>query len=837
MDHPAFGEAEQLPVRVHLVSWLRQLRFSDALPQVASIQAGPRPLTAVAHLTLVFPEAHLKVEALVLTSNFQMNANVKDKPKLRVAAKHIGPIMELDAELSDGRQHLMFARTGTGKSFIARALRLLDPASNERETEEEIPGLLVSEESISQQATFGLYEGEKCIGSIDLNAKAGTVNRSVPSYIFHVFSEDFVEAHVRNRLHDLDGNISHEIIVGKENTDIDAKNEQLDAKQKEAIAKRSDIDTKFENGKRKLKSDFNIAGSLGAFKQLITDTYLKDQIYTPPDEVADLSALLKQYNLYKSLPTDPELPIEVDIAGIMPDASSIAASLEQTTSPSSVANKFKDLIRRDPQFYERGVALSSSDGSSCPFCTQDLNEKAIQAIDAYTNFFGDEEAKHVRLLNQLQTRLTQQDGLIKQKRLQTQTAKVRFDDLKKYFPSLADNSVNDLSAQLDNIQKYIKNLQGGIIDKLANLTVSVGLPNLDSEQLESDLIKRTVANKKLYDSIAALTSNSNAERLSIQNTACGAFVADFFVKGGTLIGEARGRLSEIQKLKEEIAALQKEHGDSAPARERVVETFQLLLRQFFADSYTFDADTFSVRRNHTEIARGPDRTLSDGEKSVIAFCYYIARIHLRVGSLQDYEKLFLIIDDPVSSLSFDYIYAIAQCLKYLRISNDGQVLMSLEPQPMRPRMIILSHNNYFYNVISTNNVVKGNGLFQLIGGSHKHELRNQKAFATPHVLQLRDVFDVSKGIKTPDHTTPNSIRSVIESMWKFCRPDIQSFEDFVKHLISDHSIEVKSVLLNDLCHGGKFSDPPHQEAEIIAAAKEALMVVEAFAAGQIKLCG
>jgi len=73
-------------------------------------------------------------------------------------------------------------------------------------------------------------------------------------------------------------------------------------------------------------------------------------------------------------------------------------------------------------------------------------------------------------------------------------------------------------------------------------------------------------------------------------------------------------------------------------------------------------------------------------------------------------------------------------------------------------------------------------------------------------------------------------------MWKFCRPDIQDFEAFVKYLISDDQIEIKSVLLNDLCHGGKFSDHPHQETEIVEAATEAVRVVETFARGQLKLC-
>ena len=115
-------------------------------------------------------------------------------------------------------------------------------------------------------------------------------------------------------------------------------------------------------------------------------------------------------------------------------------------------------------------------------------------------------------------------------------------------------------------------------------------------------------------------------------------------------------------------------------------------------------------------------------------------------------------------------------------------------------------------------------------------MSNQKAFATPHMLQLRDVIEVGRGTKRPDHTTPNSIRSVVEGMWKFCRPDLQNFEEFVKVLISDYEVEIQSVLLNDLSHGGKFSDFPQREDEIVAASVEALKIVEKFASGQLKSC-
>jgi wobble nucleotide-excising tRNase len=765
-----------------------------------------------------------------------MNTINATKPKLRVRAKYIGPIMDLEAELSDRPQHLIFARNGTGKSFIARALRLLDPVENESEDEAEIPSILVSEEAVNHQGSFALFEGDECIGSIGLNAHAGSVSRSKPSYIYHVFSEDFIEAHVRNRLHGLDGNITHEIIVGKENTEIDAKNKELSELQKEAEKKRTNLAAKFDAGKAKLKSDFNITGSLGSFKQLTSDVYFSENKYVVPEGAKDLSGLLKQYNLYKSLPTDPEIPQEIEVTGIFPDLAEIGEALRRVTSPSSVAAQFKIRIQRNPEFFQSGLELLKTEDTSCPFCTQDINEAALQAIDAYTQFFNDEEAKHTNQLNRIINHLDQIINIIQQKRSSTLKGKLRFSELKKFFSSVSDKTSVDLSILLDQLIENLKSVKTVVETKLTSLGVKADLPTSNFTMLEEDLTKAVEANAKLYSSISALVLNSNSERLLIQNGSCAAFTSDFTEKNGAAIQEIRQLNIDVSSLFSEIETLQKTHGDSGSAKTRVIETFKLLLRNFFADEYTFDEATFSVRRKDTEIVRGPDRTLSDGEKSVIAFCYYIARIHLRVESNEDYKKLFLIVDDPVSSLSFDYIYGIAQCLKYLRLADDGQVLMSLEPQLSRPKMLILTHNNYFYNVISTNNVVKSNGLFQLLAGNPKHQLSNQKAFATPHVLQLRDIYEVSKGNKSPDHTTPNSIRSVIEGMWKFCRPDIQDFEAFVKVLITDHKIEIKSVLLNDLCHGGKFSDPPHQEAEIKEAAVEALSVVERFAKGQLKLC-
>ena len=67
-------------------------------------------------------------------------------------------------------------------------------------------------------------------------------------------------------------------------------------------------------------------------------------------------------------------------------------------------------------------------------------------------------------------------------------------------------------------------------------------------------------------------------------------------------------------------------------------------------------------------------------------------------------------------MSFDYIYTIIQSLKLLRISADGQIHINLRSDQYRPKMLILTHNNYFFNVTSASRVVRSRGLFQLVPG-------------------------------------------------------------------------------------------------------------------------
>ena len=763
-----------------------------------------------------------------------MNTPATPRPKLRIEAAHIGPIMDLQQDLSTEKQNLIYARNGTGKSFIARALRLFDETVYSNYEQSRIPDLLVSEESAQGTGSFRLYEGSACIGSLELDTRLKTVTKSQPSYIFHVFTEDYIDEEVRNRLEALDGEIQHEIIIGRENVELDQKELELANKTDTVRLRRDALDTAFANRKNKHKTDFSIVGSLGAFKSLLPDLYFSSSPYTSESGGPSLEELQSQYNTFKSLPTDAAVPTHLTFEGPDLDFQSVREALAKVTTPSTVGAKFKDKIETNPDFFEAGLVLYNAHPQECPFCTQPMQEAAVAVVNMYLQYFQDEEAREKDSLNKLVRQLEGEIAKIRQWSTRYLREKTVYDDLRGYFPSFADKKLENPIELIDAMSRYLDSLKGCVEAKQKDLAKIIEGP---TEDITSKLAKvRSLAegNNSLFEQLGTLANNTSSERRKIQNISCKELQEEFYNENDEAILEMRELERDCQLLTGQIAELKRLHGDTASARDRVVTTFSGLLERFFGDKYTFDGDAFKVRRRNKEMRRGSDRTLSDGEKAALAFCYFLAQTHLKVDSVEDYQKLYFVFDDPVTSMSFDYVYTIIQSLKLLRISADGEVQFNLRSDQHRPKMLILTHNNYFFNVASANRVVRPNGLFQLVPGESEHELASQRAFATPHTLHLKDVCDVSSGARRADHTTANSIRSVIEGIWKFCRPDLSNLEEFLGYLMGEHQIEIKSVMINDLSHGGKVADFLHDEEDIKQAAAETVAVVSIFAEGQLK---
>jgi hypothetical protein len=172
--------------------------------------------------------------------------------------------------------------------------------------------------------------------------------------------------------------------------------------------------------------------------------------------------------------------------------------------------------------------------------------------------------------------------------------------------------------------------------------------------------------------------------------------------------------------------------------------------------------------------------------------------------------------------------------------KDGQDEVSLNPglidgtKYARPELLVLTHSSYFFNISVTNKVVESNAAFALHPEKGVHKLASLKKYVAPFQEQLRDIYEIANG-SDPDDGTANSIRSVLEAIGRFCRPDkSESLTNFIQHLASDEGISIKSVLINTMCHGTYLEETPPPD-DLRMACQETMSVVERFAAGQLEI--
>lgn len=105
-------------------------------------------------------------------------------------------------------------------------------------------------------------------------------------------------------------------------------------------------------------------------------------------------------------------------------------------------------------------------------------------------------------------------------------------------------------------------------------------------------------------------------------------------------------------------------------------------------------------------------------------------------------------------------------------------------------------------------------------------------YLAPFHEQLKDVYEVAHE-NSPNHTTGNSIRSVLEAVGRFCHPDkCDSLENFVKFLAGEEQMSLKSVMTNSMSHGSYIDETPPPD-DLQLACEETIAVVERLAIGQL----
>lgn len=765
----------------------------------------------------------------------------QNEPKYSISVESLGPIMALEGVLSKRQHNLIFARNGTGKSFVSRAIRCLDLQAQGHALDG-APGHLVSDESATGTGQLELRHGTTSLGSVEL-AKSPEQTSVVhdDNVIFHVFNDDFVQSELRARSYEIDGDIQHEIAVDGDNI-RQTEAEVVVENARTAVQTRLDALAQSLSAKKQseLVQKALVSKQLREYKSLELGDLLAEHSEKPSPTDRRFSEILGELDKLKSIPAEPVFPYAVNV----PDAPSLdidafKESLERTTLPSNVVDSVKAKIEANRPFFETGIEIiRGRDRRDCPLCEQDITGGQAKAvIDAYIEYFADEEQKHRKQLKQFLVDLEADSAALKNVRANIARQVKAFNELKAFTSSQKAVVLNDCIDELDFADGVIESHQAAINKKAASLDTAMQMQGHSLSGALDKLRSKLAENDQRIARLTELINNASQERLRLQREACNNFSAQFVTDSWAQIEAIRSDHTKVVEAEQALEDIIRS-SPSTNARDRVCETFEQLLRAFFEDRYLFDRDRFVLKRGEQYMDRGVSRTLSDGEKTAIAFCYFIACIHTKVRSNPDYAKVFLVFDDPVTSMSYDYVFSIAQTLKNLGVTAQGEV--SINPAKLadssarRPRLLVLTHSSYFFNVCYSNRVVKPEALFSLENRGATHQIARLDTYVAPFQQQLRDVHLVATGQKQPDHATGNAVRSVLEAVGRFCRPDkAKSLTDFANFLAGEGDPPIKSVLIQSMSHGTYYTESP-SPADVVTACEEALAVVEHYAPGQLR---
>ena len=772
-----------------------------------------------------------------------LKMNTQRNPKLVISARHLGPILSLDGYLSEKCQNLVFARNGMGKSFLSRGFRFLDLERNGGNADYAVEAL-VSEESTDGKASLTISRGSETLGKLSIPiGKEDKGNASETSNrIFHVFSDDFVQEELRERQFVPDENIENEITVDIENIKLKKAVKALDLAKREEFERTSQLKRVFDEAvKLEVLGRAKVRRNLDKFGDLVLEEVLLRHSKMPSPPAQSLEKILKDLVSLNSIPVelaDPETVEPIQINDI--EFEEIKRSLQRLTSPSTVAEDLKIKIEKHRSFIEAGKKIVEHNADTCPFCGQSTKEPiAASTIRAYMEYFKDEEALHKKQLSYFSEALDGMKVEIDRLFQRISTQQNRFDRLKSYVSSQRAEQLEDFEAETKQALEIIARYKGEIEAKRKAIDQEATSPTGDLDGFAQKLVAVIQRNNKKVEVLRSIREATGEERKELQREVCRVFEADFVREHWSEIENIAKAGSDVKAKSDTLDALERSNPRTG-AKERVANTFEFLLGRFFGEKYVFDRKEFILKRGKSKMFRGVHRTLSDGEKTAIAFCYFIACIHRKVESNGDYRNLFLVFDDPVTSMSYDYVFTIAQTLKNISISTVGEI--SLNPRDfqnrafVRPEIIILTHSSYFFNIAVTGRVVKDGAAFVLCpGDGNHHKLTGVDTYRAPFQHQIREIYDIAKNGMKPDHQTGNAVRSVLEAVGRFCYPNrIDSLTEFINFISEMEDFNIPIMMINHLSHGTYGDETPSPD-DLKLACEETIEVVKKFARGQIEI--
>lgn len=657
----------------------------------------------------------------------------------------------------------IYAENGTGKTFFARMFALAEKG--------------VSTEDIDRLISIGKTKGEFCFSIKNSNVdydytvslekgKEPSIQQCGKTYLYHVFNSDYIRDNIASVDFSPNGDDVTGYILGKDNIDVSEEKEQLENINNKIQTKTENINEILNIAREEL-SNKKINASMSEYKELNLQNIFIEKF---TDENEDYSSLCAQLDLVKKTPDNIpdfiERLAEINCEVLIRIEEILHTKYNKVHFDASAMEKIQQM-RNDVSFFQKGISLFENiEENICPFCNQELSEIGIRYIKLYKHFFEQEESNIIAEIDQQIRSVEKLNKSINDFEKKYLSMSEQFMRYRIYIPEMNKNFPQILPKN-DMVIQCIEHIKTQLNIKKSDIECC----DFDIDK-DIDIIKEYISTINLYykdllercKKLHKLLDDSNKSRVAISRRICNS-------KRNEVINSCKELIEDIKQLTVEVSSLEssikeKEDKVKTSKREKVAKSLSSFLDYFFHKKYEFDEQTFTIRFKGESLDKRAKDVLSDGEKSIVAFCYFLASTHLLVNRESDYDDLFFIMDDPISSMDFHYVYAVADIIRHINIYF---------PQIKKIRYIVFTHNAEFMGVLCRNKIVNLS-----ISMTKGHLQKMNSELLMPYEHHLNDIVCVANGKAKPNHTIPNSIRQVIETIMRFETPKKHSTEEYIQ---------------------------------------------------------
>ncbi len=558
------------------------------------------------------------------------------------------------------RYNLIYGFNGSGKTTLSRVF-----ASVER-------GALSAYLPEDGRYELTLSDGSK----ISPGTTDGLRDRIV------VLNVDFIEQNLRWK----DGVANPVFYLGEEQANlaeklekIEGELEQLRPQHGEAERASERADSSFTIHKRDAAR--TVTEWLGLGRTYNASNLIADYANRPYDTADQLSEEQRQQarnTINQSTPLPKREPLgalDFSLAEITSEASTL---LQQTLGTITV-NDLRDYPEMmkwvgDGLTYHRDHKLTN-----CLFCGNKIDEDRFETLASAI------DARYERLVEDV-VKLRLRAESLRERISETRAALPSDNDISAEFRSDFRNAAEVVRKTLSTGDTQVQTILTELNQKAATPNVAGETDNLIAAEAAKEWDEALSRNAAVIDEVIARHNNSHDEFARIQEEARTKLKGHFLAMGqeqyDELAAEATGaknavdalanKIKELGDNTEELRRQLREHGGAAGMINRLVRSY---LGHGELELGTLD-EGYELRRNGRTITG----SLSEGEKTALAICYFLATLEAEGRKRKD---LVIVIDDPISSLdtkALNYAFSIIKAA----VSEAAQV-------------IILTHNLHFMN--------------------------------------------------------------------------------------------------------------------------------------------